>query len=173
YEEAIYRDLAWLGVHWEAPVRRQSEHFNDYATALERLTQMGVVYPAFMTRGQVKARVNAHEIAGQIWPRDPDGSPVYPADDKLRTKAERDQLLRQGMQYALRLDMPKAMACLHRPLTWRETGDGGERNIQANPVAWGDVVLARSDAPSSYHVSVVVDDAIQNITHIVRGHDLY
>lgn len=172
-EAAIYRDLAWLGLEWETPVRRQSEHFADYATALERLREMGLVYPAFMTRGEVKARVAASEAEGAAWPRDPDGSPHYPEDDRHRGDGERRQLMAGGMRHAWRLDMEKAIAKVNRQLTWQETVDGTPTIVAADPAAWGDVILSRSDAPSSYHLSVTVDDAEQGITHVVRGRDLF
>tara|TARA_R110002020_G_scaffold64502_5_gene171166 strand:+ start:1347 stop:2243 length:897 start_codon:yes stop_codon:yes gene_type:complete len=172
-EAAIYRDLAWLGLEWETPVRRQSEHFADYATALERLREMGLVYPAFMTRGEVKARVAASEAEGAAWPRDPDGSPHYPEDDRHRGDGERRQLMAGGMRHAWRLDMEKAIATVNRQLTWQETVDGTPIIVAADPAAWGDVILSRSDAPSSYHLSVTVDDAEQAITHVVRGRDLF
>lgn len=173
YEEAIYRDLRWLGLSWEEPVRRQSEHFGDYAAALTRLAEMDLVYPAFMTRGEVKAKVGTSETEGRPWPRDPDGSPVYPDDDRHRSDSARRDLMAAGVRHAWRLDMAKALARIDKPLTWRETGRGTEATVQADPAAWGDVILSRSDAPSSYHLSVVVDDALQGITHIVRGQDLY
>ena len=173
FEEAIYRDLAWLGLQWEQPVRRQSEHFDTYRTALERLDAMGLVYPAFMTRGEVKARVAAFEAAGKIWPRDPDGSPLYPEDDRLRSEGERKALMDKGLRHAFRLDMGRALELLGKPLTFRETGDGPQGEIACDPAIWGDVVLSRSDAPSSYHLSVTVDDAVQGITHVVRGLDLF
>ncbi|MFB9952776.1 tRNA glutamyl-Q(34) synthetase GluQRS [Rhizobium puerariae] len=173
FETAIYRDLGWLGIEWEKPVRRQSEHFDAYRAALDRLMEMGLVYPAFMTRGKVKARVAAHEADGKIWPRDPDGSPFYPQDDRHRSEAERRVLIGRGSRHAFRLDMAKALRLVGRPLSWMETGDGERGEIPADPSLWGDVVLSRSDAPSSYHLSVTVDDAGQGITHVVRGLDLF
>lgn len=173
FEEAIYRDLSWLGLDWEKPVRRQSEHFDDYRAALDRLIEMDLVYPAFMTRGEVKAKVAAHEAEGKIWPHDPDGSPLYPDDDRHRSKAARGALIERGVRHSFRLDMRKAMEHVGRPLIWTETGDGERGEIPADPSAWGDVVLSRSDAPSSYHLSVTVDDAAQGITHVVRGLDLF
>ncbi|KKX27856.1 tRNA glutamyl-Q(34) synthetase GluQRS [Rhizobium sp. LC145] len=173
FEEAIYRDLAWLGLQWEQPVRRQSEHFDTYRTTLEQLHAMGLVYPAFMTRGEVKARVAAFEAAGKTWPRDPDGSPLYPEDDRLRSEGERKALMDKGLRHAFRLDMGRALELLGKPLTFRETGDGPQGEIACDPAIWGDVVLSRSDAPSSYHLSVTVDDAVQGITHVVRGLDLF
>ena len=173
YEEAIYRDLAWLGLQWEQPARRQSEHFDAYRAALDRLDAMGLVYPAFMTRGEVKAKVAAFEAEGGTWPRDPDGSPLYPEDDRLRSEGERKALMDKGLRHAFRLDMGRALELLGRPLTFRETGDGQQGEISCAPALWGDVVLSRSDAPSSYHLSVTVDDAVQGITHVVRGLDLF
>ncbi len=173
FEQAIYRDLAWLGLDWERPVRRQSEHFGTYHAALDRLTEMGLVYPAFMTRGDVKAAVAAYEADGNVWPRDPDGSPIYPEDDRHRSETERQQLIARGLRHAHRLDMRKALDLVGHPLAWTETGDGGRGQIPADPAAWGDVILSRSDAPSSYHLSVTVDDAAQGITHVVRGLDLF
>ena len=173
YEDAIYRDLAWLGLRWEEPVRRQSEHFDDYAVALERLREMDLAYPAFMTRGEVRSAVAAYESTGDAWPRDPDGSPLYPDIDRNRSQTGRLRLLAETTRHAWRLDMAKALAAIGRPLSWQETGGGSERDVEADPAAWGDVILSRSDAPSSYHLSVVVDDALQGITHVVRGMDLY
>jgi glutamyl-Q tRNA(Asp) synthetase len=173
FETMIYRDLAWLGLSWEMPVRRQSGHFDDYRDALGRLDDMGLVYPAFLTRGEVKARVAAFEATGKTWPRDPDGSPLYPPDDRDLDASERRRLIDSGVKHAFRLDMAKALAMMDKPLSWRETGNGPAETTAADPAAWGDVVLSRSDAPSSYHLSVVVDDALQGVTHVVRGQDLF
>ncbi|OEC97951.1 MULTISPECIES: tRNA glutamyl-Q(34) synthetase GluQRS [unclassified Rhizobium] len=173
FEKGINTDLCWLGLSWLQPVRRQSEHFPAYQTALQTLVERGLVYPAFLTRGEVKSRVAAFEAGGKSWPRDPDGTPLYPSDDRERSDAERQRLLASGMKHAWRLDMEKAMATVDEPLHWRESGDDETGIIPADPAAWGDVVLSRSDAPSSYHLSVVVDDAVQGITHVVRGLDLF
>jgi glutamyl-Q tRNA(Asp) synthetase len=173
FEQAIYRDLTWLGLDWQRPVRRQSEHFQVYAAALSRLADMGLVYPAFLTRGEVKARVAALEAEGKVWPRDPDGSPLYPEDDRHLGEAERRALVSRDVRHAFRLDMHKARGLLKAPLTWTDTGDGERGEILADPSAWGDVILSRSDAPSSYHLSVTVDDAAQGVTHVVRGLDLF
>jgi glutamyl-Q tRNA(Asp) synthetase len=173
FEAAIYEDLGWLGLTWETPVRRQSEQLDAYTTALARLTEMGLVYPAFLTRGEVKAKVAAFEANGQAWPRDPDGSPLYPDDDRHRSEDERRTLIKNGLRHAYRLDMSAALKSVDGPLYWKETGDGGQGRITADPAAWGDVILSRSDAPSSYHLSVTVDDAAQGITNVVRGLDLF
>jgi len=136
FEAAIYEDLAWLGLVWETPVRRQSEHFDDYAR----------------------------------WPRDPDGAPLYPriCRDKPHRSA-REILSASGV--ALRLDMQKAIALAGQGLSWEEVGL--DDRVAADPAQWGDVVLARKDTPASYHLAVVVDDALQGVTDIVRGRDLY
>ncbi len=173
FEEAIYRDLAWLGLDWERPVRRQSEHFDDYRAALDVLIERGLAYPAFLTRGEVKARVAQAEAAGGSWPRDPDGAPHYPPNERDLCDSERRRRIAAGDRHAYRLDMGKAVAECGGALSWTETGDGETGEIVADPAAWGDVVLWRSDAPSSYHLSVTVDDARQGITHVVRGLDLF
>lgn len=172
-EKGIFEDLAWLGLEWEMPVRRQSDHFNVYREGLERLIEMGIAYPSFMSRSEVKAFVTECEANGDIWPRDPDGAPHYPPLDKQRNKHEIAALLSSGGRHAWRLDMGKTLAGLEAPLEWHETGSGSDVVVRAAPAAWGDVVLSRSDAPSSYHLSVVMDDALQDITHVVRGMDLY
>lgn len=176
FERAVYHDLAWLGLEWEEPVRRQSAHFGDYRDALKVLVDADLVYPAFETRGDVRARVAETEAAGRPWPRDPDGVPLYPAGERDLTRAEREDLMRSGMPYAWRLDMEKALAHVGRPLTWIETGagpDGETGEIAARPEMWGDVVLARKDAPTGYHIAVTVDDALQGVTNVVRGRDLF
>ncbi|MDS7595248.1 tRNA glutamyl-Q(34) synthetase GluQRS [Agrobacterium tumefaciens] len=172
-EQAIYDDLQWLGLEWEKPVRRQSDHFDEYRNALTRLIEAGLAYPAFLSRGETKAIVKAYEADGKSWPRDPDGAPLYPAIDRERPETEQAELLSSGKQYAWRLDMEKAIRAVGEPLFWRESGYGETGRIAADPSAWGDVVLSRSDAPSSYHLSVVLDDALQGVTHVVRGMDLF
>jgi glutamyl-Q tRNA(Asp) synthetase len=169
-EAAIYEDLAWLGLAWDEPVRRQSEHLDDYRAALAMLEAKGLVYPSFESRAEI-ARLVAERDARSRWPRDPDGAPLYPGTGKRLPAAERAQRIANGEPYALRLDMEMASQ-LAGPLTWSETGtEPGV--VDAKPHAWGDVVLARKETPTSYHLSVVVDDALQGVTHVVRGLDLY
>ncbi len=175
-EAAIFEDLHWLGLRWEKPVRRQSDHFIDYADALERLKKMGLVYPAFLSRSEARAVITQAETSGRIWPRDPDGVPLYPDIDRLRPEKERQAKLASGASHAWRLDMRAALKQVDQALRWTETGTGlhGETgHIIADPAAWGDVVLSRKDAPASYMLAVVVDDALQGITHVLRGQDLY
>ena len=172
-EQGIYDDLHWLGLNWEKPVRRQSQHFGEYRAALDKLVEMGLVYPAFMSRGEIRTLVVEYEADGRTWPRDPDGAPLYPPDDKARPRHEVDALLNSGAKHAWRLDMDKALSVVSAPLAWREKREGDDALVEAQPALWGDVVLSRSDAPSSYHLSVVLDDALQGVTHVVRGLDLF
>jgi glutamyl-Q tRNA(Asp) synthetase len=174
YEAAIYEDLAWLGIAWELPVRRQSQHFDDYRAALAKLDAMGLIYPSFESRAEV-ARLVAERDAKGPWPRDPDGAPLYPGAAKTLPPAERARRMAGGEPYALRLDMQAALAWAGG-LTWSETGAGpaGETgSITADAAAWGDVILARKETPTSYHLAVVVDDAAQGVTDVVRGRDLF
>ena len=171
YEAAIYQDLAWLGMAWEEPVRRQSEHLAEYGAALARLEARGLLYASFESRAEI-ARLVAERESHGFWPRDPDGAPLYPGDARSLSPAERRRHLASGKPYALRLDMAAAIARTGA-LTWSEGGDGAGGTITATPQEWGDVVLARKDVPTSYHLAVVVDDARQGVTHVVRGQDLF
>ena len=174
YEAAIYEDLSWLGIHWHKPVRRQSGHLGDYREAIDRLTAQGLVYPAFESRAEIARLVARHEMDAP-WPRDPEGAPLYPGTAKQLSPDERARLLESGAPYALRLDMDAACARAG-DLGWTECGEGpaGETGaVPARPQAWGDVMLARRETPTSYHLSVVVDDALQSVTEVVRGRDLF
>lgn len=180
YEASIRADLAWLGIAWEEPVRRQSEHFDLYRRALSRLMDSRLVYAAFMSRSEIKARATAAEAAGRPWPVDPDGAPLYPGDDRDMTDAAVEAAMAEGRPYAFRLRMAEALraadAMVAGPLAWTENGagpDGETGTVAADPARWGDVILARKEIPTSYHLSVVVDDAAQGVTHVVRGRDLF
>ncbi|MFZ2101277.1 MAG: tRNA glutamyl-Q(34) synthetase GluQRS [Oricola sp.] len=167
-ERGIYEDLAWLGLDWEEPVRRQSEHFDDYRAALEALEAEGLVYRAWLSRSEIRRLVEERERLAEPWPRDPDGAPVYPGGP--HESGEDDA------PHVLRLDMKRAIERAGRALAWSEEGQGPEGEageIEARPEQWGDVILARRDTPTSYNLSVVVDDALQGVTHVVRGRDLY
>ena len=183
YETAIYQDLAWLGLAWDGPVRRQSAQFADYRAAIERLAAMGLVYASFESRAEIARLVAEREAGGALsghWPRDPDGAPLYPGNARALSADERARRIQAGEPYALRLDMAAAVAragaltcALTCALTWQEESlDGRIETVAADPAAWGDVVLARKETPTSYHVSVVVDDAAQGVTNVVRGRDL-
>lgn len=169
FEAAIYDDLNWLGVSWEQPVRRQSDHLAEYRAAITALDAMGLIYPAFESRTEIARIVAEREAAsGEPWPRDPDGGIRYPELSKSLPEAERRRLIEAGAPYALRLDMAAALARTG-PLDWNEAGEV----VAADPAVWGDIILARKDTPNSYHLSVVVDDAAQGVTDVVRGRDLF
>jgi glutamyl-Q tRNA(Asp) synthetase len=178
FEAAIYEDLGWLGLAWERPVRRQSERYDDYRAALGRLEAMGLVYPSFESRADIARLVAVREAIApstRPWPRDPDGAPLYPGDAKRLSASDRKRRIDVGEPYALRLDMATALARAGK-LTWAETGagpDGETGAITADPAAWGDVILARKETPTSYHLAVTVDDAAQNVSDVVRGRDLF
>ncbi len=169
FEQAIYEDLAWLGLTWEEPVRRQSEHFLDYAKALERLAGRGLLYSCFCTRGDILRRVSGKPD----WPRDPDEAPLYPGICKALTNMDRREKLSEGQHPAQRLDMEQAVAAARRALTWHECGADAAQDIVAQPKLWGDAVLARKDIQVSYHIAVVVDDALAGVSDVVRGQDLF
>ncbi len=175
FEAAIYRDLDWLGLEWEEPVRRQSERFGAYAHAVRQLQERGLIYPAFLSRLDANRIVAEFERSGVQWPRDPDGMPHFPDHDRHLPPADAAARVAAGEAHTLRLDMAKAIAAAG-PLSWRELGKGphGERGtVPADARHWGDVVIARKDVPTSYHLAVVIDDADQGITEIVRGQDLF
>ncbi len=174
YEQAIYEDLSWLGIEWEKPPRRQSEHLALYRDAVDRLMRDGLIYPAFESRAEIARMVGDKERTG-AWPRDPDGAPIYPGTGKRLSADARDRKMCSGAPYALRLDMEAAIARTGT-LSWTEQGAGPEGetgNVPAHPEQWGDVILARKDTPTSYHLSVVIDDALQGVTDVVRGQDLF
>ena len=169
FAAAIEEDLAWIGLQWETPVRVQSRHMADYAAALARLDKRGLIYPCICTRGEILRAANTRKD----WPRDPDGAPHYTGACRALKPHERARRIAAGEPHALRLDMAKALADAPA-FAWTETGgDGAAAAIAAKPALWGDVVLARRDVPASYHLAVVVDDALQGVTHVVRGQDLY
>ena len=180
YLRGIYDDLAWLGLTWETPVRRQSEHFADYDAALKQLRDMGLCYPCFATRKEISDAIDASGVGHARWPLDPDGAPLYPGLYKDLAPAELNRLMWEGRSYAWRLDMEKALALAETknsgPIHFREDGEGprgqkGELAIQ--PMRFGDVILARKDVPTSYHLAVTLDDALQNVTVVTRGQDLF
>lgn len=157
---AIIDDVTWLGLNWDGDIVFQSRRTDVYAAALGRLRAAGLVYPCFCTRADIAREIAASGSA----PHGPDG-PTYPGTCRdLRVGAARLARL-----HAWRLDMAKAIA-LTGPLSWHDETAGEQR---ADPAAFGDVVLARKDAPSSYHLAVTIDDAAQGVSHVVRGRDLF
>ena len=170
YTAAILEDFAWLGLHWEEPVRRQSRHFSEYAAALEQLRQRGLLYPCFCTRRQIQAEIAAaghapHGFEGQ----------VYPGTCRSLSEDERASRIAAGEAYALRLDAAAACAQVPRwPLGWYDEAEGAQ-SVTPGLLreGFGDVVLARKETPASYHLCVTHDDALQGVTLIARGADLF
>jgi len=173
FVEAIFRDLSWLGISFEGEVLFQSARLDAYEAALAELSRLGLLYPAFLSRAEIAAAISEKERAGGPWPRDPDGAPLYPGEEKSWSQARRAELMASGKPFALRLDMEGALQGLPS-LSWREKDPfgGEEETVPADPAAWGDVVLARKEVKTSYHLAVTLDDAFQGVTHIVRGMDL-
>ncbi len=174
FEAAIYDDLAWLGFEWDRPARRQSEHFDDFAKPVAMLRELGLVYPCFATRSEI---VQAMTAKGRLGECDPDGAPLYPGLYRNVPAEISEVRITAGEPYALRLDM-KAAAALAREKAGGVIGfrslseDGSETLVEARPERWGDIILARKDVPTSYHIAVVTDDALQGVSHVTRGTDL-
>jgi glutamyl-Q tRNA(Asp) synthetase len=170
--DGIYEDLAWLGLQWETPVLRQSEHFGVYANAAARLTSFGLLYPCFATRTEIAAAA----VPGH---HDPEGAPQYPGLHRHLSQADIAARMARGEAHCLRLDMAAAVAVAANKLGSAELAftelsvDGTHRRVSAEPARWGDAIIIRKDTPASYHLAVVVDDARQGISHVTRGLDLF
>lgn len=168
----ILEDLTWLGIAWEEPVLRQSQRFAIYAQAAQLLEAQGLLYPCFATRSEISGAAAGGAV-------DPEGAPLYPGLHKRLSQAEIDARLAEGERYSLRLNADRAIEAAQRrldghPLAFTELDEGGApRVVEAHPERWGDTIILRKDVPASYHLAVVVDDAIQGVTHVVRGRDLY
>ena len=171
FVEGIFKDLSWLGLSWPEPVLCQSTRFDAYRAAAEQLINMGLLYPCFASRRDIAEAADPSR-------RDPDGAPLYPLLHKAMTKEEIERRKNEGQPYALRIDMPKAIAMGQKlsgskTFTYRtHDGNGDVDDVTADPARWGDAVIVRKDIDASYHLAVVVDDAHQNITHVTRGADL-
>ncbi|HXZ01106.1 MAG TPA: tRNA glutamyl-Q(34) synthetase GluQRS [Stellaceae bacterium] len=164
FAAAILEDLAWLGLDWDGPVRVQSEHFADYRWALDRLDALGLLYPCFCTRAAIRAEVARAGVA----PHEAEGA-LYPGTCRVLAPAERAARRTAGAAWALRLDVAKALA-LTGELWWQDERAG---RVAADPASLGDVVLARKETPASYHLCVTVDDALQGVSLVTRGEDLF
>jgi glutamyl-Q tRNA(Asp) synthetase len=166
FERAALQDLAWLGLVWEEPVLRQSSRFACYREALDGLAARGLVYPCFCTR---------RDLAGDAASpgRDPDGAPLYGGRCRALSAGEAARRIAQGEPHALRIAIAEASRGVGA-LRWREGLPGAvSEDVAADPAIWGDAVLKRKEFPASYHLAVVIDDAFQGVTHVVRGADLY
>lgn len=174
-EAALVEDLAWLGLPFEPDPMRQSERFPVYEAAAAGLRARGLLYPCACSRKEIAAVIDAREAqTGAPWPRDPDGAPLYPGTCRDRDpEAVLAEAAREGRPVAWRLDMRRALAAAPGPHAYRRFDeDGATDTVPADPARWGDVVLVRKETPTSYHLAVVVDDAAQEVTHVVRGQDL-
>lgn len=182
--EGIVRDLDWLGIAFDGPIRRQSEHMADYAAAASALEKRGLLYPCFCTRTEIASAAAALAVRrGGDVPRDPDGAPHYPGTCRGSSAEEIAARIAEGRRPTMRLDLAKALEEVSG-LTWgrfepdtpgRNDGGGAPQEPLQEPLRldrWSDPVLVRRDTPTSYHLSVVVDDALQGVTHVVRGKDL-
>lgn len=166
FEAGILEDLAWLGVAFDGPPRRQSDHLDDYARAFDRLDEAGLVYPCFCTRGQIAA------CSGGV--RDPDGAPAHVGPCRAVSAEETRARLAAGEPAAWRLNLERALSRVSGPLVWSEFGEGETaRIVSAAPLDWGDTALRGKERPAAYHLAVVVDDALQGVSDVVRGRDLY
>jgi glutamyl-Q tRNA(Asp) synthetase len=163
FTDAIIEDLTWLGLDWDGAVRQQSQHFADYRAALDKLDARGLVYPCFCTRADIAA-----EIARAGGAPQGEEGPIYPGTCRSLTLEERQRRIAAGDGFALRLDVAKAIAVTGL-LSWDDDEAG---RVEAEPLSLGDVVLARKDTPTSYHLAVTVDDALQGVTLVTRGADL-
>ena len=161
FATAILEDLAWLGLDWDGEVRVQSGHLAEYRAVLDALATRGLLYPCFCTRADIQQSAAA--------PHTPDGAPLYPGTCRSLSADERAARIAAGERYALRLDMARALSAVSQSLT---CGEESEATIVCHPEQFGDVVLARKDAPASYHLCVTHDDALQGVTLITRGADL-
>ncbi len=172
YEQAIHDDLGWLGLSWEHPVRRQSEHFATYRASFAPLKARGLAYACFCSRSNIARAVADGERAGP-WPRDPDGVPLYPGVCRDLPRGEVEARIAGGEPHAWRLRMAAALQEVPGPHRYlRFDADRKTAPVATDPARWGDAVLVRKEIPTSYHLSVVVDDALQGVTHVVRGTDL-
>jgi glutamyl-Q tRNA(Asp) synthetase len=174
FAEAIEEDLAWLGLVWEHPVRRQSQHFADYGAAFGPLREAELAYPCFCSRPQIAAAIAQRDReTGVTWPRDPDGAPLYPGTCRALPPATAAARIAAGETHAWRLAMEAARAHAGPDASYvRFDPDGRDETVATAPGRWGDAVVVRKEVPTSYHLAVVVDDAHQGVTHVVRGADL-
>lgn len=171
HEAAIRDDLAWLGVPFETEVWRQSERFAVYEAAADRLRARGLLYPCACTRAEIAGAIAEREArTGRPHPRDPDGAPLYPGTCRALRSSD---VLAEGRPIAWRLDMARALAEAPGPHAYSRFDEtGATTRVPADPARWGDAVIVRKEIATSYHLSVVVDDAAQGVTHVVRGRDL-
>ena len=172
-EAQVLRDLEWIGFEWDEEPRRQSEHFDEYREALEKLNRLELIYPSNLSRSEIKKIILEKKAQGIEWLNDPDGTPLYPGNERELSKSQRIELQKSSDNFALRLDIQATKNYAVDELRWTETSHNQNKKITANPLVWGDVIIGRKDFPVSYHLCCTLDDALQGITHVVRGKDQY
>ena len=177
FEKNIYEDLSWLGVNYQKDVRRQSDYFKNYEVYIKKLRDLDLIYPCWASRSEIKKEIKKKLNTLSGWPVDPDGQYIYPGIYKNISKAKRSNLMLNGSDFSWRMDINKAIAFAEekvgKNIYFNEKGlePIGIRTLE--PSLYGDFIIARKEIPSSYHLSVTVDDAEQNINLISRGIDLY
>lgn len=175
YTAQIFDDLAWLGLKWREPVRQQSRHMGDYARALAKLEALGLTYRCLASRSEIKAEAE-RRYGLKHAPRDPDGALIYPGIYRHKSAEETAKLMVPGKPASIRLNMARAIELVGDKLTFQECGtgpDGECGKVLCRPELWGDVIIARKETPTSYHLSVVVDDALQAVSQVTRGSDVF
>ena len=172
-ETQMMDDLEWIGFEWDQRARRQSEHMTEYQDVVQALLKTELLYPSTTSRSRAKQMVAGKEKTHGEWPKDPEGAPIYPGIEREFSKEQREKILASNLPYNLRLDMRRALEHVGEPLNWEETGPDQTGTIIAEPAAWGDIIIARKDTPTSYSLCCVLDDALQKITNVVRGKDLF
>ena len=177
YEESIYKDLNWLEIKYEKNIIKQSECFDKYERYIKKLRDLNLIYPCWASRSEIKKFILSKSINKSSWPIDPDGQYIYPKIYKNISKAERSNLMLSGLDFSWRLDIEKAISFaqdkLGNKIFFEELGlePKGKRIIEPN--LYGDFVIARKEIPTSYHLSVIIDDAEQGINLVTRGLDIY
>ena len=177
YEENIYKDLNWLEIKYEKNIIKQSECFDKYERYIKKLRDLNLIYPCWASRSEIKKFILSKSINKPSWPIDPDGQYIYPKIYKDISKAERSNLMLSGLDFSWRLDIEKAISFaqdkLGNKIFFEELGlePKGKRIIEPN--LYGDFVIARKEIPTSYHLSVIIDDAEQGINLVTRGLDIY
>ena len=177
YEESIYKDLNWLEIKYEKNIIKQSECFDKYERYIKKLRDLNLIYPCWASRSEIKKFILSKSINKTSWPIDPDGQYIYPKIYKDISKAERSNLMLSGLDFSWRLDIEKAMSFaqekLGNKIFFEEIGlePKGKRILEPN--LYGDFIIARKEIPTSYHLSVIIDDAEQDINLVTRGLDIY
>jgi glutamyl-Q tRNA(Asp) synthetase len=177
FEDSIYDDLAWLKIKYEKDVRRQSEFFSNYESYIRKLRDLNLIYPCWASRSEIKKEIKKNLTSLSSWPIDPDGQYIYPGIYKEISKVKKSNMMLSGIDFSWRLDINKAIAYAQekygKKITYNEIGlePKGKKNIE--PSLYGDFVIGRKEMPTSYHLSVTIDDAEQGINLVTRGLDLY